>query len=71
MKIGGLDEFGLAYHGDNNGNIPGNPPTSDDHKWNPNATKIVMPVSDEDHLMEMKVVMHSIQPQLMRRMIRA
>ena len=32
---------------DNNGNIPGNPPTSDDHKWNPNATKIVMPVSDE------------------------
>ncbi|MDP6640512.1 MAG: hypothetical protein QF817_05520, partial [Candidatus Poseidoniaceae archaeon] len=29
------------------GNIPGNPPTSSDHKWNPNATKIVLPVSDE------------------------
>ena len=32
---------------DNNGNVPGNPPTSADHKWNPNATKIVLPVSDE------------------------
>jgi uncharacterized membrane protein len=32
---------------DAQGNIPGNPPTSDDHKWNPNATKIVIPVSDE------------------------
>jgi uncharacterized membrane protein len=29
------------------GNIPGNPPTQRDHKWNPNATKIVMPISDE------------------------
>ena len=29
------------------GNVPGNPPTSADHKWNPNATKIVIPVSDE------------------------
>ena len=29
------------------GNVPGNPPTSSDHKWNPNATKIVIPVSDE------------------------
>jgi len=29
------------------GNVPGNPPTSRDHKWNPNATKIVMPISDE------------------------
>ena len=29
------------------GNIPGNPPTSDDHPWNPNATKIVIPISDE------------------------
>ena len=29
------------------GNVPGNPPTSDDHRWNPNATKIVIPVSDE------------------------
>ena len=29
------------------GNVPGNPPTSSDHKWNPNATKIVLPVSDE------------------------
>lgn len=29
------------------GNVPGNPPTSADHKWNPNATKIVLPISDE------------------------
>ncbi len=29
------------------GNVPGNPPTQRDHKWNPNATKIVMPISDE------------------------
>ena len=29
------------------GNVPGNPPTTDDHRWNPNATKIVIPVSDE------------------------
>ena len=32
---------------DSNGNVPGNPPTQRDHKWNPNATKIVMPISDE------------------------
>jgi len=32
---------------DASGNVPGNPPTQDDHKWNPNATKIVIPVSDE------------------------
>ena len=32
---------------DSQGNVPGNPPTLRDHKWNPNATKIVMPVSDE------------------------
>jgi len=32
---------------DTNGNVPGNPPTQDDHRWNPNATKIVIPVSDE------------------------
>jgi uncharacterized membrane protein len=32
---------------DANGNVPGNPPTQDDHRWNPNATKIVIPVSDE------------------------
>ena len=32
---------------DTNGNVPGNPATSADHKWNPNATKIVLPVSDE------------------------
>jgi len=32
---------------DSNGNVPGNPPTQDDHHWNPNATKIVIPVSDE------------------------
>ena len=29
------------------GNVPGNPPTASDHRWNPNATKIVLPVSDE------------------------
>ena len=29
------------------GNVPGNPPTQADHRWNPNATKIVIPVSDE------------------------
>jgi len=28
-------------------NVPGNPPTQLDHKWNPNATKIVIPISDE------------------------
>ena len=32
---------------DAGGNVPGNPPSTDDHKWNPNATKIVIPVSDE------------------------
>jgi len=32
---------------DASGNAPGNPPTQRDHKWNPNATKIVMPISDE------------------------
>ena len=32
---------------DINGNVPGNPATSSDHKWNPNSTKIVLPVSDE------------------------
>ena len=32
---------------DANGNVPGNPPTAADHKWNYNATKIVLPVSDE------------------------
>ena len=25
-----------------------NPPTSEDHRWNPNATKIVIPISDEN-----------------------
>jgi len=29
------------------GRVPGNPPTTDDHPWNPNATKIVIPISDE------------------------
>jgi hypothetical protein len=24
-----------------------NPPTQLDHRWNPNATKIVIPISDE------------------------
>ncbi|MBT3357550.1 MAG: hypothetical protein HN534_03755 [Euryarchaeota archaeon] len=32
---------------DINGNVPGNPPTQLDHHWNPNATKIVIPISDE------------------------
>ncbi len=32
---------------DTNDMVPGNPPTLKDHKWNPNATKIAMPVSDE------------------------
>jgi len=32
---------------DANGNTPGHPPTPKDHKWNPNATKIVIPISDE------------------------
>ena len=32
---------------DNAGQVPGNPPTTLDHKWNPNATKIVIPISDE------------------------
>ncbi|HJM55167.1 MAG TPA: hypothetical protein QGI72_02860 [Poseidonia sp.] len=32
---------------DAQGNVPGNPPTASDHRWNPNATKIVIPVSDE------------------------
>ena len=32
---------------DAQGNVPGNPPTTADHKWNPNATKIVIPISDE------------------------
>ena len=27
--------------------VPGNPPTANDHYWNPNATKIVIPISDE------------------------
>ena len=29
------------------GNVPGNPPSTSDHKWNPNATKIAIPISDE------------------------
>ena len=36
----------FSWH-DNLGNVPGNPPTMLDHKWNPNATKIVIPISDE------------------------
>ena len=34
---------------DSNGNVgyAANPPTTSDHRWNPNATKIVLPVSDE------------------------
>jgi hypothetical protein len=36
----------LSWH-DAQGNVPGNPPTMLDHVWNPNATKIVIPISDE------------------------
>ena len=34
---------------DANGNVgyAANPPTTSDHRWNPNATKIVLPISDE------------------------
>lgn len=32
---------------DGTGAMPGNPPTAADHVWNPNATKLVIPVSDE------------------------
>ena len=32
---------------DTAGNVPGRPPTASNHKWNPNATKIVLPISDE------------------------
>ena len=32
---------------DSSGSAPGNPPTAADHVWNPNATKLVIPVSDE------------------------
>ncbi|MEK9910045.1 MAG: hypothetical protein VW498_06745, partial [Candidatus Thalassarchaeaceae archaeon] len=32
---------------DASGSMPGNPATLADHEWNPNATKLVIPVSDE------------------------
>ena len=32
---------------DNSGMTPGNPATAVDHQWNPNATKLVIPVADE------------------------
>jgi len=32
---------------DNAGNVPGNPATTYDHQWNPNATRLIVPVSDE------------------------
>ena len=32
---------------DNSGMTPGNPATTVDHQWNPNATKLVIPVADE------------------------
>ncbi len=32
---------------DNTGLTPGNPATAVDHRWNPNATKLIIPVSDE------------------------
>ena len=39
--------WGCLSWKDAQGNVPGNPPTQDDHRWNPNATKIIIPVSDE------------------------
>ena len=32
---------------DNSGMTPGNPATAVDHQWNPNATKLIIPVADE------------------------
>jgi hypothetical protein len=32
---------------DDAGNVPGNPATTYDHQWNPNATRLIIPVSDE------------------------
>ena len=32
---------------DSSGMTPGDPPTTEDHQWNPNATKLIIPVSDE------------------------
>ena len=32
---------------DNSAMTPGNPATAADHNWNPNATKLIIPVSDE------------------------
>ena len=32
---------------DNSGITPGNPATALDHQWNPNATKLIIPVADE------------------------
>ena len=32
---------------DNSGMTPGDPATAVDHQWNPNATKLIIPVSDE------------------------
>ena len=32
---------------DNSGSVPGNPATPNDHQWNPNATRLIIPVSDE------------------------
>ena len=32
---------------DNSGSVPGNPATPYDHQWNPNATRLIIPISDE------------------------
>lgn len=39
--------WGCLSWKDASGNVPGNPPTADDHKWNLKAKKMVLPVSDE------------------------
>ena len=40
-------KLGLSFLEDSAGNVPGNPPTVSDHKWNPNVGRIVLPLSDE------------------------
>ena len=32
---------------DSSGSVPGNPATPNDHQWNPNATRLIIPISDE------------------------
>ena len=48
VRTGARARTGPACHGTMHyGNVPGNPPSTNDHAWNPNATKIVIPISDE------------------------